>query len=299
MNSPSLESLAVSDTIPDHSAPITHAATVIRPLSGWAGLNIPQLWQHRELCITFALRDIKLRYRQTALGVMWVFLLPLITAVLFSFIFNEVAKLPTENIPPLLFTFVGMMSWNVFSATLSKASGSILSHSGLVSKVFFPRLLLPFSTAFSSLIDLGVAFGALIVLLLVYGVMPSIGIVFLPVWIFFLILLALGIGTLASALVVFYRDIGYVIPVVINLLLYATPIAYSLNGVLNLVNPRLQIVFYLNPLVGLLEATRWSVFGTTSIHWNLVGYSIIASIAIFLLGILFFRRLEGRFADVI
>jgi len=274
----------------------------IRPQKGWSGLALLQLWQYRELLLTFGARDVKLRYRQTVLGVIWVIVQPLLAAGIFSLIFGEIAKMPTDNMPPFLFVFAGMLGWNLFSSTLLKASNSLLANSGLVSKVFFPRLLLPISTTLSSLIDFGVALMMMAVLMVIYRVTPGPALILLPLWLLMLLMIAVGISFITSALTVSYRDVGYILPVFVNLLMYASPVAYSLSGVLtrlNLGKGRFDIFFALNPLSGLLEAMRWSLLNTTPPNLGYLLYSAVFAIASLVGGAFIFKRMERRFADVI
>lgn len=274
----------------------------IRPQKGWSGLGLAQLWQYRELMLTFGGRDVKLRYRQTVLGVIWVVVQPLLAAGIFSIIFGKIAKMPTDNVPPFLFVFAGMLGWNLFSSTLLKASNSLLANSGLVSKVFFPRLLLPISTMLSSLIDFGVALMMMAVLMVIYHVTPGIALILLPVWLFLLLMIAIGISFITSALTVSYRDVGYILPVFVNLLMYASPVAYSLSGALNRLNAgsgRYDIFFALNPLSGLLEAMRWSLLNTTPPNPGYLLYSAVFAVVSLVGGAFIFKRMERRFADVI
>ena len=268
----------------------------IVPTSGWQAINLPELWQFRDLLTTLAQRDVKLRYRQTSLGVLWVILQPLLAAGIFSFVFGKVAKLPAPNgIPYLVFSYAGLLAWNAFSSTLTKTSSCLLQNSNLVSKVYFPRLALPLSTVFSTLIDFGVAFVVMIILMLVNHVVPTLGILLLPVWLLLIVLLALGIGLYASALMVSYRDIQYVLPVVTQFLLYASPVAYSAS----LVPAKYRLIFEINPLTGLLEAFRWSLLGVGNFPLAAVTYSAIITVVVLVAGAFSFKSMERKFADVI
>jgi len=268
----------------------------IVPTSGWQAINLPELWQFRDLLTTLAQRDVKLRYRQTSLGVLWVILQPLLAAGIFSFVFGKVAKLPAPNgIPYLVFSYAGLLAWNAFSSTLTKTSSCLLQNSNLVSKVYFPRLALPLSTVFSTLIDFGVAFVVMIILMLVNHVVPTLGILLLPVWLLLIVLLALGVGLYASALMVSYRDIQYVLPVVTQFLLYASPVAYSAS----LVPAKYRLIFEINPLTGLLEAFRWSLLGVGNFPLAAVTYSAIITVVVLVAGAFSFKSMERKFADVI
>ena len=268
----------------------------IQPTAGWQAINLRELWQFRDLLTTLAQRDVKLRYRQTALGIVWVVLQPLLAAGIFSFVFGKVAKLPAPHgVPYLVFSYAGLLAWNAFSSTLSKSSGCLLQNSTLVSKVYFPRLALPLSTVFSTLIDFGVALGMMVVLMVVNHVVPTIAVLLLPVWLLLVVLLALGVGLYLAALMVSYRDVQYILPVMVNFLLYASPVAYSAA----LIPVKYKLIFEINPLTGLLEAFRWSLLGTAAPVWNTVIYSAVVTVVVFILGAFSFKKMERKFADVI
>lgn len=281
----------MNDSIPLEPKPYL----LIEPRAGWQSLSLKELWQFRDLLTTLAGRDVKLRYRQTALGAIWVILQPLLAAGIFSVVFGKVAKLPSDGVPYFLFAYAGLLGWNAFSSTLTKASGCLLQNAQLVSKVYFPRLVLPLSTVFSSLIDFGVALAMLAVLMLVMGVHPGIGVLLLPVWLFLILLLSLGFGLFASALTVTYRDVQYVLPVLTQFLMYASPVAYALS----VVPLHLRWLFHLNPLSILLEGFRWSLLGVGHLEAGALTYSIVVSVGIFIWGAFAFKKMERKFADVI
>ncbi len=267
----------------------------IRPRSGWQAIDLRGIWTARELLVTLAKRDITLRYRQTALGVSWVVLQPLAGAGIFAVVFGLIAHLPSEGIPYFIFSYAGLLAWNAFSATLTRASGCVVQNSHLVSKVFFPRLILPLSVIFSTVVDFVVALIMLLVLMAIDRVPLSRGVLLLPVWFALVLLLAVGIGFFCSALLVVYRDVQYVLPVLLQFGLYASPVAYSLSAV----PTRFRSLYFLNPLTGLLEAFRWSLFGQGEMRWGFVVYSAFVTFIVFICGALVFRRMEPRFADVI
>lgn len=279
------------DTLPDEKPFL-----LIEPKSGWQAINFAELWQFRDLLTSLAQRDVKLRYRQTALGVVWVILQPLLAAVIFAFVFGKIAKIPAPHgIPYLVFSYAGLLAWNAFNSTLTKSSTCLTGNANLVSKVYFPRLVLPLSTVFSTLIDFGVAFVVMVLLLVINHIPVHLGILLLPVWLLLIVLLSLGVGLYASALMVTYRDVQYVLPVVTQFLLYASPVAYAYA----VVPDRWHWLFALNPLTGLLEAFRWSLLGTGTVSWALTGYAAAVTVVVFLLGALAFKSMERKFADVI
>ncbi|HEY7091171.1 MAG TPA: ABC transporter permease, partial [Tepidisphaeraceae bacterium] len=231
--------------------------TVIRPRRGWrTAIDLPELWGFRELLFALAARDLRLRYKQTALGIIWVVLQPLLAAGVLSVVFGKVAKLSTDGAPPYLFAFAGMLGWNIFSGILTRAGQSLVGNSHLISKVFFPRIILPLSTVPSVLVDCAVSLVMIAIMMTFSGTAPRWGaILLLPVAMVILILLAVGGGLICGALAVQYRDVQYIIPVAMQILLLASPIAYSLSAV---PEGNLRTLLRLNPLCAPLEAFQAS-----------------------------------------
>ena len=285
---------------PLSDSPAVKPLLTIRPTSGWSGLNVHQLWLFRDLLFTLAQRDVKLRYKQTILGVLWVVFQPLLGALLFSFFTNRLANISTGSIPAFPFAYAGMLGLTAFSSTLSKASSSLIGNSQLISKVFFPRLLLPLSTALSTLLDFAVSLCVMIVLMVIYRITPTWGLLLLPLWLALILMLSLGIGLIAAALTVSYRDVQYILPVLISFLPFACPIAYPAKFVADrLPEAWGSAYFILNPLASLVEAFRWSLTGNSSVPWGYVIYASISSVLLFLLGAFTFKKMERKFADVI
>jgi lipopolysaccharide transport system permease protein len=286
---------------PDPGGPVVSAEArkplvTIRPKSGWAALDLIQVWQYRDLLLTLASRDVKLRYRQTALGVVWVILQPLVAAGIFSFVFGTVAKMPSPGKTPyIVFSYAGLLGWNIFSSTLSKVSGCLVGNANLISKVFFPRLVLPLSNIVSTLIDFVVALGMMGAMLIFWRINPGWSVLMLPVWVLLMLMFSTGIGLFAAALMVTYRDVQYILPVVTGFLMYASPVAYAVAAV----PAKYQTIYSLNPLSGLLEAFRWSLLAHTDLPPGPLLYSIITSVIVFVLGAFAFKKMERKFADVI
>jgi lipopolysaccharide transport system permease protein len=270
---------------------------LIRPTSGWAALNLAEVWQFRELLLSLAGRDVKLRYKQTALGITWVVLQPLLAAAIFSFVFGKVAKLDSGGVPYFLFSYCGLLAWNLFSNTLTKSSACLVGNSQLISKVYFPRVILPFSTIPSALIDFGVALAMLAVLMPMYHWAPPMAILLLPVWLMLFLLLATGAGLISAALSVRYRDVQYILPVVIQLLLYGSPVAYAIAPIPG----KYRFLYMLNPLATLLEAFRWSLLGPKggSPKAGYVAYAAVACVVVSVVGMFAFKKMERTFADII
>ena len=270
------------------------AKIVITPPGRFALPRPRELWEAREVLYRFGARDVTLRYRQTLLGVVWVVLQPLLTALVFTLVFNHVAHLSVSYVPYLVFSFVGLLGWNLFSGIVTRAQTSLVSNRDLVSKVFFPRMLVPLATVYSNLVDFTVSTAFLVVLWIVYGINPGLQALLTPVWALMVILLASGVGLLTSALTVRYRDVNYFVPFMLQFLLYATPIAYPVSAVHSF-----KLFFELNPLTWLVQEFQWSLARQpVPASWEIV-LSIVVPVVVFLGGAVLFEQMERGFADVI
>lgn len=268
----------------------------LRPTRGWVPLELSELARFKDLLMELARRDIKLRYRQTALGIGWVLLQPLLAAGMLMFAFGVVAGLKPQGTSSFLFTYAGLLVWNAFAWTLSKTSLSMVGNAYLVSKVYFPRLILPLSGTLSTLLDFSVSLSMLVLGLAILGIWPGWPLLLLPVWILLVLALALGAGLIAASLTVQYRDIQHILPILIPFLLYASPVAYEVTHI----PAQYQPAFYLiNPLAGLIGGFRWSTLGRAMPPVPYLMWSTALSVALFLFGAAVFRRTERKFADVI
>jgi len=266
--------------------------TIITPPSRFALPKLTELWEGREVAYRFGARDVTLRYRQTLLGVVWVILQPLLIAATFTLVFNKVAHLKSGNTPYIIFAFVGLLAWNLFNGTITRAQSSLISNRDLVSKVFFPRILVPLAAVYSNLIDLLVSVAFMFILMGIYGVAPGIALVLAPVWILMVILLATGVGVVSAGLTVRYRDVNYFVPFVLQFLLYASPVAYPEPD-------HYRWVYDINPLTWLLAEFRWSFLNLPAPPmWQILG-SIVVPILVFVIGTIAFEQMERGFADVI
>jgi len=269
--------------------------TVVKPRGR---LNLPSLrllWDAREVAVRLAQRDLIVRYRQTVLGIAWVIVQPLASAGIFTIVFGHVANLSSGPVPYFLFSLAGMLVWNIFNGTLTRAASSLVQNQSLVAKVFFPRLLVPVSTIAAVLVDFVVGLALAIILLFVYGVNPGWQVLLVPVWTVLAAALGIGIGMAAAALMVKYRDIAYILPWLTQILLYASPVAYALSSVPD----RLRWVFEINPGTWFLEAFRWSLIGTEApAGWQVLGLVIVCPLVL-ILGTLVFQAYEREFADII
>ena len=267
----------------------------IEPSKGWVALDIKEIWDFRDLFFTLAGRDLKLRYKQTALGIIWVVLQPLMAAGVFSFVFGTVAKLPSGGAPYLVFSFAGLLGWNFFSNVLTKVGGCLVGNAPLISKVYFPRLILPLSNIGSCVVDFLVAGAMMVFLLAVYRLVPSAAVLLLPVWLLILTAVALGVGLCTAALAVSYRDVQYILPVFTNILLYASPVAYSVAAV----PANLRWAYELNPLTPPLEAIRASLLNMPFPGARSLAVSAGLAVVLLGIGLYSFKRMERNFADVI
>lgn len=272
---------------------------VIEPVTGWRSLKLAELWEFRDLITTFGMRDVKLIYKQTLLGVGWVVLQPLIGAAIFTFVFGVLAGMPSTGVPYFVFSLTGMAVWTFFAAVLNASAMVMVTNAHLVSKIYFPRLVLPIAAAFQPTVNLGVSMTLVASLLVFYGVAPGWPLLTAPVWLLGLLCLSLGLGFVCCSIMVRYRDLRYIIPVAIQFLLYASPVGYSLAAVKEKVPEWAASVYLLNPIASLLEAFRWSVLGSGQLSGVWLAYSLAVSITAFLGGAFLLRRAERQFADVI
>ena len=281
--------------ISEGTLPGNYLHTVIEPPKGWAPLNLKELWKFRELLFFLTLRDIKVRYKQTALGATWAILQPVLTMILFSFIFGSLAKLPSDGIPYPIFTFTALLPWQLFAFALSQSSNSLVGNQNLISKVYFPRLVVPFSSILAGLVDFTISFLVLVGLMIFYGIGLTITSLLLPLFVLLALISALAVGLWLSALNVKYRDIRYIVPFLTMFWMYATPIAYSSS----LIPEKWRWLYSLNPMTGVVEGFRWAILGKSSLDVLSLGISACMVLALFIGGLYYFKRMETGFADII
>jgi lipopolysaccharide transport system permease protein len=289
--------LAVGEQIaPTAAAADDLPVTVIERKPGWRLVDVGELWRYRELLFFLTWRDVQVRYKQTVLGAAWAVLQPLATMIVFSMFFSRIAGVPTDGVPYPLFVFAGLLPWFFFSNAITSASQSVVGNQNLVTKIYFPRLIIPLAAVGASVVDFVVAFGMLLVLMLWYGVLPGVGILMVPALSLMLVIAALGVGTLLSALTVAYRDFRYVVPFMVQLWMFATPAIYLHADAV--ISPKWLPYLPLNPAYGLIANFRAAMLGGP-FDWYALGVSSAVSVALFLLGCLYFRRVERSFADII
>lgn len=268
---------------------------IIRPTHGWVPLNLADLWRYRELLYFLTWRDIKVRYKQTLLGAAWAVIQPFFTMVVFSIFFGRLAKVPSEGIPYPIFAYCALLPWQLFAHSLTESGNSLVANERLITKVYFPRLVIPMSAVLAGLLDFAIAFVVLIGMMLFYGIVPTMAIATLPLFLLLAVTTALGVGLWLSALNVQYRDVRYTIPFLTQFWLFATPVAYSSS----LVPEALRPLYGLNPMAGVVEGFRWALLGKAEGPGALLAVSAIVTVLVFVGGLYYFRRMEKIFADVV
>jgi len=274
--------------------PIVHR-TVIRPSRGWVAINFREMWAYRELLFFLTWRDIKVRYKQTALGVLWAVLQPVLTMAAFTVFFGRLAKMPSDGIPYPIFALSGLLPWQLFAYALTQSSNSVVANKNLVSKVYFPRLIVPLAAVLSGLVDFAIAFAVLLAVMLYYGIVPGLALVAIPFAILLAVVTALAVGLWLSALNVRYRDVQYTIPFLSQFWLFVTPIAYPAS----LIPERFRVLYGLNPMSGVVECFRWALFGHRNASLSMIALSSIVVVLAFFGGLAYFRRVEKTFADLV
>jgi lipopolysaccharide transport system permease protein len=273
----------------------TTLVTVIEPSRGWVSLKLNELWDYRELLYFLTWREVKVRYKQTALGAAWAIIQPLFTMLVFSLFFGRLAKVPSDGIPYPLFTLAGLIPWTFFASGLTQSSNSLVTSANLISKVYFPRLTIPLSSVLSGVVDFAVSFLLLIVMMALYHRTPPLQLVFLPLFVLLAFVTALGVGLWLSALNVEYRDVRYTVPFLTQFWMFATPIAYPST----LLPERWRVLYGLNPIVGVVEGFRWALLGTSTVSVPILSASSMAAALILVGGAFYFRRMERTFADIV
>ncbi|MCL5666502.1 MAG: ABC transporter permease [Patescibacteria group bacterium] len=269
---------------------------IIRPKSKWWHLDLGELWTFRDLFYFLTWRDVKVKYKQTIVGVLWAVFQPFVTMVVFSVFFGRLAKMPSEGVPYPIFVYTGLIFWTLFSAGLTDTSGSFVSNSQIVTKVYFPRVILPTATVLTNMVDFAIAAIILVGLMFYYHYTPTLlGIVLIPVLILMTILSTLGVGLLFGSLNVKYRDVRFILPFFIQLLIFITPVIYPVT----IVSEKYRWILGLNPMSGVIDVARAGLLGIKSIDWGLLLVSIISMTVYCVVGYLYFKVVERYFADVI
>jgi len=275
--------------------PLDAPVIVIKPSRGWIALKLNELWEYRELLYFLIWRDIKVRYKQTVLGAAWAIIQPFFTMVVFSLFFGRLAKMPSDGIPYPIFAYAALVPWTFFANGLSQSSNSLVGSANLIKKVYFPRMVVPISSVISGAVDFVLAFIVLVGMMLVYGIFPTINIIWLPFLLLLTFVTALGVGLWLSAMNVQFRDVRYTVPFLTQFWLFATPIAYPSS----LLSEPWRTLYGINPMVGVVEGFRWALLGTDTAPGPIIIVSSLVALVLLVGGTFYFRRMEKTFADVV
>lgn len=283
-----------ADAPPSTPPPAAPPMLVIEPSTGWVSLQLDRVWQYRELLYFLVWRDVKVRYKQTLLGILWIVLQPLASMLVFTLLFGTLLGVPSGDVPYPLFAFAALLPWNYFAGSLNRAATSLVGNTNLITKVYFPRLIIPLAGVFSGLADFAIAFVVFLGLMAFYGVRPTAAVWWLPAFLLLALFTALGFGLWLAALNVRYRDVNHLIPFLLQLWMYATPVVYGST----LIPARFRFLLALNPMTGVVEGFRWALLGQNPPGTRFF-VSIIITLLIFSTGLIFFRRTERTFADIV
>jgi len=269
--------------------------TVIRPSRGWVSLNLRDLWEYRELLYFLTWRDIKVRYKQTVLGVAWAIIQPFFSMVVFSLFFGKLAKIPSDGIPYPVFNYAALVPWTFFANGLIQSSSSLVGNANLIKKVYFPRLVVPISSVLSGAVDFVLAFVVLLGMMLYFGIVPTWNVVWLPLLLLLALVTALGVGLWLTAMNVQFRDVRYAVPFLVQAWMFATPIVYPSS----LLDEPWRTLYGINPMAGVIEGFRWALLGTETAPGPIILVSTLVTVVLLVSGALYFRRMEKTFADVV
>jgi lipopolysaccharide transport system permease protein len=267
---------------------------IIRPPRKWVPVDFNELWEYRELLYFFTWRDVKLRYKQTGLGIAWAIIQPLFLMVVFSLFFGTLAQIPSDGVPYPLFSLAALLPWTLFAEGMTRSTISMVSNANIMTKVYFPRLIMPVASIMSPLVDFCVAFGILIIMMAYYGFVPTINVIFLPLLVIFAMMTSLAVGLWLSALNVKYRDFQYTVPFLIQIWMFASPVVYPAS----MIPQQFKFLYALNPMTGVIEGFRWALLGTNP-PTTMIFISLGVVIVLLVSGVFYFRRMEQYFADIV
>jgi lipopolysaccharide transport system permease protein len=285
------------------TTPPQEEVLILRPSGGWSALNLLDLWRYRELIFFMIWRDIKVRYKQTALGAAWAIIQPFFTMVVFTIFFGRLAKVPSDNVPYPIFSYTALLPWGLFTKALSDAGRSMISNRSMITKIYFPRLIIPIASVLSGVVDFAIALVVLLGMMVYYNVLPggvyhvapTSAVWTLPLFLLLALVTALGVGLWLSALNVIYRDINYILPFLTQFWMFITPIAYPSS----LIPEKWRLLYALNPMTGVVEGFRWALLGTDTAPGPMLVVSTTIAIVLLISGLFYFRRMERTFADMI
>jgi lipopolysaccharide transport system permease protein len=274
---------------------MSESVTIIRPKKIFHLRDLRELWQYRELLFFFTWRDLKVRYKQTAIGAAWAIFQPFITMIVFSVFFGGLAKIPSDGVPYPIFVYTGLLFWQFFSSALSDTSNTLVSNQSIITKVYFPRLILPIASVITKLVDFAVAALIMVGLMIYYGYMPNlVGFLLVPLLLFISFMAAVGGGLFLAAINVKYRDVKFALPFFIQILLFVTPVIYPAS-----IAGKYSKILAINPMMGVIQNARAALLGTAPINWTLIGISLIGCAVLMVVGIYVFKKVERYFADIV
>lgn len=285
-----IEKIENKETLHDYSQEVI----VIQPTSGWKMIDLKELWRYKDLLYFLIIRGIKAKYAQSVLGVGWAIIQPLVQTLVFTVIFGNLAQLSSDGVPYILFSFAAMVPWNYFSNILTESSNALVAQKAMISKVYFPRLVLPLAAVFTKLLDFSIGFIVMMGLFLYYRFIPGVEALFFPILLLILIMTSVGVGMILSAMAIQYRDIQYAMTFMVRILMYSVPVVYSLE----IIPEKWLYVYALNPMVGVIEGMRAAFLDTKPMPWDLIGIGAGVSVLLFVLGAFYFKRMEKTFADI-
>lgn len=292
-NSPAAaqEAKALADPAAQRPVPVVR----LQPSKGWVPVKLNELWEYRELLFFMIWRDVKVRYKQTVMGMSWAVIQPFFTMVIFSLFFGRLAQVPSDGIPYPIFSYAALVPWGFFANGLTNSANSLVTNSNLLKKVYFPRLVLPISTVVGGVVDFVIAFVVLLFMMLYFGVMPTVNILWLPFFLLLALITSLGVGLWFSAMNVQFRDVRYAVPFLVQVWLFATPIAYPSS----LLDEPWKTLYGLNPMAGVVEGFRWALLGTDTAPGPMIIVSAVMAVLLLVSGLFYFRRMEKGFADLV
>jgi homopolymeric O-antigen transport system permease protein len=267
----------------------------IEPSRGWVALNLSELYAYRELLYFLTWRDVKVKYKQTIIGAGWAILQPLMTMIVFTLVFKKIADISSEGIPYPIFAYTALLPWNLFAGALNRSAVSLVAQVSLISKVYFPRLIIPLSATISGVVDFAIAFVILVGMMFWYGIVPTAAVLSLPLFITIALVAALSVGLWLAALNVRYRDVGHTVPFLIQIWMFASPVAYPVS----VLPEKWRLLYSLNPLAGVIEGFRWALLGKESPDFRVIAVSTVVVVALLFGGLIYFKRTERTFADLI
>jgi len=288
------KNLSMSMTEGKNSSSASIHQTIIEPKKGWQLLDFKELREYRDLFFFLVWRDIKILYKQTILGFSWAIIRPVFSTIVFTIVFGRLAKVPSDGIPYPIFSYAALLPWTYFAASLTKSSESLIASAGMLTKIYFPRVMIPFTPVLAGLLDFVIASSILVVMMVWYGIVPTLNIIFLPLLLLLMILTASGIGMWLSALAIQYRDVRHAMQFVVQLLMYAAPVVWPVS----LIPEKYRLLYGLYPMAGVIEGFRSSIIGVHPMPWDIIVMGTGSSLLIAISGALYFRRMERVFADV-